>query len=337
MGVKTNKEIVFTRKNHAEFLEGEYKKPSADEVVVETVFSTLSCGTEKANITGNLGCPEPVEFPRKLGYSSAGIVVELGENVTELALGDRVIVYWGTHSKYNTVYKKRAVKIDDDSISFQEAALAFIATFPLAAIRKTHFEIGESAIVMGLGLLGQLAIKLLKAAGAVPLIAVDPVEKRRKEALLSGADYALDPCSEGFSREVKTLTNGGANVAIEVTGVGQGLDNALDCMARFGRVSLLGCTRDKNFTIDYYNKVHVPGITLVGAHTRARPNFESHPGYFTHEDDIRAVLKLCTGKRLDLLEMIKETYSPEICGEVYNRLIKDPEFPTVVQFDWSKV
>lgn len=337
MRINLNKEIVFTEKNKAEFLEGEYKKPSADEVVVETFFSTLSCGTEKANITANIGIPGPVSFPRKLGYSSAGVVVEKGENVKNIELGERVIVYWGTHSKYNTMPEKNVVKINDDSISFQEAALAFIATFPLAAIRKTHFEIGESAIVMGLGLLGQIAIKLLKAAGAVPLIAVDPVEKRRNEALLWGADYAFDPYRENFSQDVKKITDGGARVAIEVTGVGQGLDNALDCMANFGRVSLLGCTRDKNFIIDYYNKVHVPGITLIGAHTRARPLFESYPGYFTHEDDIRAVLKLCSGKRLNLLEMIKETYSPDMCSEVYSRLITDAQFPTVVQFDWRNI
>ena len=56
------------------------------------------------------------------------------------------------------------------------------------------------------------------------------------------------------------MTGGVANVGIEVTGVGVGvgLDGILDCMARFGRVALLGCTRDKEFSIDYYRKVHGP-------------------------------------------------------------------------------
>lgn len=107
-------------------------------------------------------------------------------------------------------------------------------------------------------------------------------------------------------------------------------------MAKFGRVALLGCTRDKNFTIDYYRKVHFPGITLIGAHTLARPEIESYPGYFTHRDDIETVLKLLSYKRLSLKDMVKETHRPEDCTEVYTRLVNDKNFPVVVQFDWRE-
>jgi threonine dehydrogenase-like Zn-dependent dehydrogenase len=204
----------------------------------------------------------------------------------------------------------------------------------MASIRKTRLEIGESCLVMGLGLLGQIAVKLARIAGAVPIVAVDPVKERREEALRNGADFAFDPFEEGFVANVKRVTGGGANVCIEVTGVGTALDQALDCMAKFGRVALLGCTRNSDFTIDYYRKVHGPGITLVGAHTMARPNVESHAGWFTHRDDIRAALKLVSGKRIDLMGMIKETHKPDDCQEVYTRLVNDKNFPTLVQFDW---
>lgn len=336
-----NKQIIFVQKNTAELLDVEYINPAANEVVVETAFSTISCGTEKANITGDpnvsASLPSSVTFPRKPGYSSAGTVVAKGSNVHSVDVGDRVVVFWGFHKKYNIVDEQNVVKIEDDTISFQEAALSYIVSFPLAAIRKTRIEIGESAIVMGLGLLGQFAVRLLRAAGAAPIIAVDPVETRRKEALLGGADFALDPFEEGFADKVKALTDGGANVAIEVTGVGAGFDSVLDCMARFGRVALLGCTRDKNFTIDYYKKIHFPGITVIGAHTCARPEIESYPGYFTHRDDIKAVLKLTKGKRLDFKSMIKETHAPNECQEVYTRLINDKDFPILVQFDWRNM
>lgn len=333
-----NKQIVFTKINTAELLDTEYKAPEANEIVVETAFSTISCGTERANITGDPNVagnrPSAVVFPRKLGYSSSGTVIAKGEDVHSVELGDRVAAFHSTHSKYNVLKEGNFVKIEDDSVSLQMAALAYIATFPVAAIRKTRLEIGESAIVMGLGLLGQLAVRFLRAAGAVPIIAADPVEDRRKEALKGGADYAFDPTEKDFAEKVKAVTSGGVNAAIEVTGVGAGFDGVLDCMARFGRVALLGCTRDKNFTIDYYKKIHCPGITVVGAHTVARPNFESHPGYFTHIDDIKAILKLCVNKRIDLKSMIKETYMPEDCQEVYTRLINDRNFPVVAQFDW---
>ena len=88
--------------------------------------------------------------------------------------------------------------------------------------------------------------------------------------------------------------------------------------------------------MDYYRKIHAPGITVIGAHTNARPKNESHSGWFTHTDDIRAVLRLCAGQRLDLENIIEETHAPEACGRVYERLIYEKDFPVAVQFDWRK-
>lgn len=335
------KQIVFTEKNKAELLTVDAKEPAANEVMVETAISTISCGTERANITGdpnvNARGASEVVFPRTSGYNSAGVVVKKGADVKSVDIGDRVIVYWGQHKSYNTVPEAQVVKIDSEAISLETGAISFISTFPMAAIRKTRLEMGESAIVMGLGILGMIAVKLLRAAGAVPIIAADPNPKRREIALRNGADYAFDPLCEGFAEEVKKVTGGGVNVAIEVTGVGAGFNEALDCMAKFGRVALLGCTRNSDFTVDYYKKIHAPGITVIGAHTIARPEVESHPGWFTHRDDIKAALKLCEGGRLNLENIIEETHSPEECPEVYSRLISDMNFPVVVQFDWRRL
>ncbi len=331
-------QIVFTDVNKAELLEAEVAEPAANEVVVETMVSTISCGTERANITGNPNVngagASSVSFPRYLGYNSCGIVVKKGEAVKSVKVGDKVVVTWAFHKKYNTVTESNVVKIEDANVSFETGAMCLIGSFPMAAIRKTRLEMGESAIVMGLGILGMIAVKLLRVAGAVPIIAADPNPERRKIALENGADYAFDPLEPDFAQQVKKITNGGVKVAIEVTGVGAGFNEALDCMAKFGRVALLGCTRDSNFTVDYYKKIHAPGITVIGAHTVARPDFESHPGWFTHADDIRAILKLCSGGRLCLENLIEETHLPEECGEVYNRLVFDKKFPVVAQFDW---
>ena len=142
---------------------------------------------------------------------------------------------------------------------------------------------------------------------------------------------------EELQKKVKAATNGGANACVEVTGVGEGLSGALDCMAKFGRVALLGCTRHSDFTRDYYKKVHCQGITMIGAHTNARPQNESHPHYFTHNDDIRIALGLIKSGRLDLKSMVCETRSPADCEEVYERLVNDKSFPVCVQFDWSRL
>lgn len=335
------KQIVFTAPYTVGLLEAECLPPKANEVTVSLEYSAISAGTERANLIGVRNAPNLSEgaeavFPRTVGYSAAGIVTETGSAVKNVCVGDRVVVFWGKHKKNITVSENKVLKIPDEVPSV-EAAMALIATFPLAAIRKTKLEIGESAIVMGLGILGIFAVQELKAAGAYPVIAIDPVEERREVALKVGADFALNPAEADFADKVKSMTNGGANVCIEVTGVGAGLIQALDCMKRFGRVALLGCTRSSKFEIDYYGKVHGPGISLIGAHTMARPKTESSPGLWTDKDDLRAVLNLIRGKRLNFKDMICEIHSPEDAQAVYDRLVNDKKFPIGVLFDWRNL
>ena len=107
-------------------------------------------------------------------------------------------------------------------------------------------------------------------------------------------------------------------------------------MANFGRVALLGCTRSSDFTIDYYRKVHCPGITLIGAHTRARPANESSENWWTEKDDAEAIINLVKTGRIDLKRLIEETYSPIDALKVYERLANNSAFP-IVQFDWTRL
>ena len=332
------KQIVFTAPYVAELLDAECFPPRENEVTVQLEYSAISCGTEKANFIGlrngiTIAEDEEAVFPRMVGYSAAGIVTDTGCGVTDLKTGDRVLVYGGFHKKNITINRNNVIKLPDD-VSTQEAAFAYISIFPLAAIRKTKLEIGESALVMGQGLLGSFAVQELKAAGAYPIIAADPVKERREFALKMGADYAFDPTDDNFVDHVTSVTGGGVNVCIEVTGLGVGLIQALDCMKRLGRVALLGCTRSSHFEIDYYRKVHGRGITLLGAHTIARPAVESSPGLWTDKDDMTAILNLIKGKRLNFKDMIFEIHSPAEANTVYNRLANEKNFPIGVLFDW---
>ena len=335
-----SKNIVFTRPGVAELLTEEVCEPAADQVLVKLAVSTISSGTERANLVGDPVVSiystgeEPAVFPRRCGYSSAGVVVAVGDGVTNVKVGDRVALGGSTHSQYVTIDAKNVYPIGD--LGFEEAALFYISIFPMAAIRKCRLELGESALVMGMGVLGLLAVSLLKAAGAAPVIAADPLPEKREKALQSGADYALDPLAPDFADTVKQLTDGGAKVGIEVTGVGAGLDGILNCMARFGRVALLGCTRHSDFTIDYYRKVHGPGITLVGAHTMARPTHESSNGWWTQADDMLALKRLCELKRLSFSTLVDETHAPQAAAEVFGRLATEKAFP-IVQFDWRQL
>jgi threonine dehydrogenase-like Zn-dependent dehydrogenase len=334
-----NKSIIFTAPKIAEIVDFDIPQIADDEVLVKLECSTISAGTERANLIGDpntkVNKGPSVSFPRRCGYSSSGVVSTIGSKVTSVKVGDRVACSWTKYSQYYALKESTVYKMDD-SVSFSEGSLIHIATFPMAAIRKCRLEIGEAAIVMGLGVLGLIAVELLRAAGATPIIAVDPIESKRQKALEIGADYALDPFAKDFVERVKEITDGGADVAIEITGKGQGLDMVLDCMRRYGRVALLGCTRSSDFSIDYYRKVHGPGITLIGAHTHARPKYESSGGWWTERDDAKSLLKLLSGGRINLATLVEEVHSPDEAPEVFARLANDASFP-ITQFDWSKM
>lgn len=347
-----NPNIVFTSAGVAELIDRPMPDPKSGEVLVRVVRSCISSGTERANLigvpdggVGIFGTATTATWPRQCGYSTSGVVEKLGEGVTGLKVGDRVAMSWTLHSAHVCVPAGNAYRIPD-GVSFEQAALTHISTFPMAAVRKCRLEIGEGAIVMGQGILGQLAVLILKAAGATPVIAADPVAEKRTRALALGADFALDPTAVDFAAQAKSLCPSeyrkifgrvemsGPKVGIEVTGVGAALNGVLDVIAPFGRIALLGCTRDSDFTVDYYHKVHGRGVTLVGAHTACRNSDESAPGWWTQRDDALAFLRLLALGRISLAGFVDEVHKISACGDVYARLARGGAFP-VVQFDWT--
>ena len=338
--VMKNTVIAFTAPNEITLEDRTVEMPTGTRVLTKIEYSAISSGTERANLSGDptvspYVVSDKAVFPRYCGYSSSGTVLAVGENVKSVKVGDRVALSWSLHERYCVSEEFNVHKIESPDLPLEVASLTHIATFPLAAIRKCALEIGESAMVMGLGVLGLIAVMLLRTSGAYPVIAVDPVESKRARALELGADYALDPFDPDFAERVRDIC-GGVKVAIEVTGNGKALDMALDCMARFGRVALLGCTRSSDFTIDYYRKVHATGVSLIGAHTLARPSLESSHGMWTHHDDANAILGLIKGGRLDLGALIDEIHPVSEAHTVYDRLVNNKSFPTVI-FDWSDV
>ena len=335
-----NPNIIFTAPNVAEVIDKPVPVPSAGQILLRTARTCVSAGTERANLVGdpvigpNLPPDAKAVFPRQLGYSATGVVEAVGEGVSSVKPGDLVAASWTHHAAFNLVPAESRVYAVPSGVSAEDAAWTHIATFPMAALRKCRFEFGESVLVMGQGVLGQLAVKLARAAGAAPVIAADPAPAKREAALALGADLALDPSAPDFAERVKVATGGGARVVIEVTGVDRALDTALDAVARFGRVALLGCTRRSEFAIDYYRKVHGRGVTLVGAHNQARPPHDSSPGWWTVRDDALAYLRMVSLGRLDLVGFVEEVHPVADASAVYTRLVAGGPFPTV-QFDWE--
>ena len=312
--------------------------PALEEgkVLVKTEYTVVSGGTERAYLMGmnnTLG-----KFPMRIGYCGIGRVLQVGDRVTQVAPGDRVLVYHGGHSQYSLVDANRLTKIENDNIPSLEAAFSIIASMGLGGVRKLEVELGESAMVMGLGLLGMFSVQFLRLSGAYPVIAADLNPDRRTLALQLGADYALDPSAPDFTETVMNLTGGkGINACVEVTGTSIAMNQALQCAARQGRISLLGCTRVSDCQVDYYQQVHRPGVTLIGAHNMVRPKVESYPHHWTHQDDCKAVLDLLHAGRIQVKPIISRIESPENATVIYRELCDDPQFPLGTVFDWRNV
>jgi threonine dehydrogenase-like Zn-dependent dehydrogenase len=300
-------------------------------------YNVVSGGTERANIMAmpNAGGNK---FPKHLGYCGVGRVIKIGEKVTRVAVGDRVLVYHGKHMKYSVQTEDKVTKIEDDRIDSLDAAFVIIASMGLGGVRKLEVELGESAMVMGLGLLGQFSVQFLRLSGACTVIAVDPNPARRELALKLGADVALDPTDEDFTNRVKYLTGGkGVNACVEVTGVSAAMLQALACASWMGRIALLGCTRVSDASVDFYQSVHRPGVKLIGAHNFVRPKVESYPHHWTHQDDCKAILELIAAGRIAVSPMVSRVVLPEHCKEIYDQLCDDPAFPMGTVFDWRNV
>lgn len=330
------KTIAFTGIKTAELIDTEVKQVEGNLVKVKMEYTVISGGTEKANLLGMNNTSKI--FPKFLGYCGVGFVTEIGDKVQSVSVGDRVLVYHGIHTQYNVVPENDVTKVEYDNVDSLDAAFVVIASMGLGGVRKLEVELGESAMVIGLGLLGIFSVQFLRLSGAYPVIAVDIDAKRRELALKLGADFAFDPLDVDFAKKVKEVTKDkGVNATVEVTGAATAMKTALECASYMGRISLLGCTRVSDCAIDYYSQVHTPGIKIIGAHNFVRPKVESYPHHWTHQDDCKAILGLLAANRIAVRPIVSRVVSPEQAPQIYTELCESKEFPMGTVFDWRNI
>lgn len=326
-------QIFFTAPKTAELWEQDVPSIATDEVLVKMEYTVVSGGTEKACLLASENTSK--RFPMSLGYCGVGHAVEVGKDVKRIAAGDRVLVYHGNHASYNIRKEDEITKVENNAIDSLDAAFVIIASMGLGGVRKLEIEFGESAMVMGQGLLGIFSTQFCRLSGANPVIAVDLNEDRRRLALELGADYAFDPSAPDFVEQVKAVTKGkGVHACVEVTGVSAAMKQALECAAPMGRISLLGCTRVSNCAVDYYQMVHRPGVKLIGAHNFVRPKVESYPHHWTHHDDCTCILDMIATGRVAVKPIVSRVVMPESCPEIFRQLSEDHDFPMGTVFDW---
>ncbi|MCC7495830.1 MAG: zinc-binding alcohol dehydrogenase [Fimbriimonadaceae bacterium] len=326
--------IVFETPGQAVLRPCEVPVPRAGEVLLENHYTLISAGTERANL---IGLPNTSgQFPFYPGYCGVGRVIAVGDGGDPRLVGQRALAHFSGHRSHAVQPAADLTVVRDDRLDALDVCAVVIAAMGLQGVRKLRLELGESLLVIGLGLLGVFALQTAALSGALPLLVCDRDPQRRALALTLGADHAFDPDQPDLPATIRDLTGGrGVDAVVEVTGAAVALQQALECIRREGRVALLGCTRISDHPIDFYRLVHHPGVQLIGAHTFVRPARDSRPGYWTTQDDYRTLLALLSAGRLRVRPILSEVVSPATAPAVYARLAADPHPPLGVVFDWS--
>ena len=309
--------VVWPDAGQVEVEDFEITPPGEFQVLVDTIYTLISPGTERAFL---IGLPNTSKnYPFYPGYCNVGEVIEVGNGVEDFRLGDRVASR-GNHDSLVTINKDKALKIPNEAPS-DEAVFFNLCAIALQGVRKAKIDLGEAVLVLGQGLIGQLALQLARLDGGFPAIGADVASDRLELALRLGADVALNPKDEDFEGKLSEATEGkGPIVVIEATGSPEPINRAFQLARLWGRVVLLASTRGETPEVNFYRDVHKKGLTVIGAHDSVRPFQESSANYWTWQDDGDMVLRLMAHKRLKISELISHRLSGEKAPEAYQLL-----------------
>lgn len=257
---------------YKEFAFGESPLPviQPDEVLVKVAACGI-CGSDVHGMDGGSGRRIP---PVIMGHEAAGTIVETGEKAGDWKVGARVTfdstLYCGSCAYcadgfVNLCDNRRVlgVSCDDyrqngafaeyvavparvlyaipEGVSFEQAAFVEPAAVALHAVNRAQAGPGQSALVVGAGIIGLLTIQALKAAGCAKVYATDLSEARLDLALELGADEVFPAKAGGLKQAMLDRTNGqGVDVAMEVVGISPTVTSAIECVRKGGHVGLVG-------------------------------------------------------------------------------------------------
>ena len=310
------------------------------EAVIRITLTTI-CGTDLHILRGEY----PVKPGLVIGHEPVGVITELGAGVSGYTIGDRVLVGaitpcgqcrgclsghlsqcghgdgyeaiggWrfgntinGAQAEYLLVPYAQAnlTRIPDGVSDEQVVLLADIASTGFSGAESGKVTIGDSVVVFAQGPIGLCATAGARLMGASLVIAVDGDDSRLQMAKRMGADVALDFRSQDVVAEVKRLTGGGADVAIEALGTPQTFENALRCLRPGGTLSSLGV---------YSGKLEIPLDAFAAGLGDIKIVSTLCPG---GKERMRRLMEVVRSGRVDLTPLLTHSYSLDKIGDAYD-------------------
>ena len=341
--------------------------PSAGSLIVRTVCSVVSVGTErymldmaKKSLLGKaMSRPDLVrqvvakartegaseayrqamgrlDNPVPLGYSSAGVVLEAGSGVEGFSKGDRVACSgsgFASHAEIVRIPRNMAEKIPD-GVDFEEAAFVTLGGIAIHGVRLAEPTFGERVVVLGLGLLGLIAVQVLKAGGCKVLGAdLDPDKVRR--AIELGADAGSPASGAELLAAVRAFTGGeGADAVLifAATSSNEPIESAAEIARERGRIvvpGLVGLDLPRKL---FFEKELVFRVSRAWGPGLFDPNYEErgldYPASFvrwTARRNLGEYLDLVASGKIRMAPLISHRFPFASAVEVYDRLLSGKE------------
>lgn len=265
-----------------------------------------------------------LDQPLPLGYCNVGVVMEVGDGVAGFSTGDRVASN-GKHAEVVSVPTNLCARIPD-SISDEEAAYTVIAAIALQGIRLVQPTLGESIVVTGLGLIGLVAVQLLRAHGC-RVLGIDYDADKLALAQQFGAEIVNLSAGEDPVAAAQRFSRGRGVDAVIITASTKSSEPvhhaALMCRKR-GRIVLVGVTGLELSRADFYEKELTFQVSCSYGPGRYDPNYEEkgqdYPVGFvrwTEQRNFEAVLDMLADGRLDVKPLISHRFAIDEAEKAY--------------------
>ena len=310
------------------------------EVLIETEYSIVSAGTEGAGFTGlvkQMPFGDAGQYPRGTGYGNLGQVLEVGDAVSGVQAGDRVLSFARHASIVKTDAQRMALPVSREAPG-QHLVFTRMAGVSISALRSSSVQPGDTALVVGGGLVGNFAAQLFRLAGADVMLA-DLSELRLQQARACGIEHTVNPGRDDLEAVVRAWTGGaGARIGVEAIGISEVIAQTALCVARHGELILLGSPRaPAHFDVTpMLLHIHLEAIRLIGALEWRWPQHATERCRDL-DANYRQLAAWIAGGQLVVEPLLTHLASPVDCQPMYEGLTANKEEYLGVVFDWSRL